>query len=559
MKRKVIKLMEAVSGVYTTDNPTGETPELIKLRKKVSEINRISTIAEAAERKARAAGEIELADEILERINELHDAKAQAIKAINTAEMIAKGQAIEVSDEPEDTPEAGTKEKSEDEPKNPVNNKQKDEPEDNPEKGPERPDGPEGPQGPKGDPGPEVPQGKGPQGDPPPEGSEGDPGPEEPEGPEGDPGPEGPDGDPPPKNKQQKQKVIKNPFNQKEIGTHGPESMPQESEAEEPTAKDIAKMLSKLTGEARRGAIAGLNNILANRGNGQANESFTEAIDIKTISDEEFNSKINGLLDLINQIEKINYQEPEPELGTEEVINKIEREEQQAQLQRSQAAQALQAKEKEAQKFGPLAGKCQAIADKIAEMVKSQIAERDKYEVHSWSKFNRDAYARGVLRPGKDTRYDDEKEAVEIDIYFDRSGSWDDEGVYKAGEKIVGALSQYEDDGDVKLNIKYFANKLGTEDPKDTGALGTGTNAWQDIIADIKARVQECKANGSIGPNVILMTDKDMNGQAYWYGGTTVPGFVWFVFVGTSPKYTSSITKALQGKAGTQANYVSKS
>ena len=105
-------------------------------------------------------------------------------------------------------------------------------------------------------------------------------------------------------------------------------------------------------------------------------------------------------------------------------------------------------------------------------------------------------------------------------VYFDRSGSWNEEKI-KVGQQAIASLNKYVKRGQLKIKVYYFSDEV-TSDPNDP-ELNKSTEATQKILDHI----EKIKAN-----NVIIMTDSDMDGQGEFYRKVTVPGAVWFLFKG---------------------------
>lgn len=95
-------------------------------------------------------------------------------------------------------------------------------------------------------------------------------------------------------------------------------------------------------------------------------------------------------------------------------------------------------------------------------------------------------------------------------------------------------MNQFEEQGLIQLDVKYFANHV--ESVREVAAAQGGTSAWYEILADIKA---------DDATNVILMTDDDMDSQARSGSTVTVPGCVWFIWRGK--RRCPDIVKHLRG------------
>ena len=130
----------------------------------------------------------------------------------------------------------------------------------------------------------------------------------------------------------------------------------------------------------------------------------------------------------------------------------------------------------------------------------------------TWKRFSRKYQDSGIIRPGS-SRLANKKVPV-INVYFDRSGSWDDAKI-AVGMQAIGTLNNYVRKGEIKINLYYFANRVGS-DPDTVGGGTEGT--------PIMEHIERTKPD-----NVIIMTDDDINDIE---SPVTVPGAVWLLFKG---------------------------
>ena len=128
----------------------------------------------------------------------------------------------------------------------------------------------------------------------------------------------------------------------------------------------------------------------------------------------------------------------------------------------------------------------------------------------SWAHINKKYVNSGLLKPG--STYSARGEVPLINVYFDRSGSWDAKKTEK-GRQAISTLNKYVTRGEIVLKLYYFNTKVLDTDPGGNG----GTNG-QPILDHI----QQTKPN-----NVIILTDSDIRDCR-----TTVqiPGAVWFLW-----------------------------
>lgn len=130
----------------------------------------------------------------------------------------------------------------------------------------------------------------------------------------------------------------------------------------------------------------------------------------------------------------------------------------------------------------------------------------------TWKVPSRRLYGTGLI--GKGTVRQENKNIPKINVYFDHSGSWDEEKI-KVGQDAIGTLNQYERKGQIKIDVYYFGNRVSST-PDGTGSGTRGT----PIMEHIK------QTNPS---NVIIMTDSDIRDVNT---STTVPGAVWLLWKG---------------------------
>jgi hypothetical protein len=129
-----------------------------------------------------------------------------------------------------------------------------------------------------------------------------------------------------------------------------------------------------------------------------------------------------------------------------------------------------------------------------------------------------------------------------IDIYFDVSGSWDSEDI-EIGKKAIATVKEFEDAGEIKLNIFYFSNGVSNTFESTRALYGTGTHGWREVLKNIKATDAQ---------NIMIMTDDDIEylGSAKQGPTCRVDGCVWFLWKNglASPSCVSHLV-------GRQGNY----
>lgn len=172
--------------------------------------------------------------------------------------------------------------------------------------------------------------------------------------------------------------------------------------------------------------------------------------------------------------------------------------------------------------------------DSVQVFIRNQIAD---LRTPSWKRFSKRYVSSNPLIQKGRARTRNQKIPL-INVYFDRSGSWNDDKI-KVGQQAVAGLKQFERKGQIKIAIYYFANDVHSN-PEDAEREG-GTGATQKILDHIEATHAD---------NVIIMTDSDMDSQGEFNRQVKVDGAVWFVFVG---ERCNRIMQYLKGKELTKA------
>lgn len=326
---------------------------------------------------------------------------------------------------------------------------------------------------------------------------------------------------------------INNPFQRPRPGRRndGQPSQPPK----DPTIDDLLQILQQTKSpKAHAGILAGLHEI--------TNESLHEEINIHTASDEEYNDYINKAKELLRKAGGLktpnSVKLKDANIDTAGLIAEVEEEETKLANDILRKAEA-ERREREAaeKKFKELATQevpaqsSEAIADKIARMVKSIIPEATKYNQSTWAEFNRQAYSRGTLDRGRRVKTQQHKKALEIVFYIDVSGSWTSNWrATKASDVFQAALAKFVRSGAISIDVWYFSDDISRVRSE---VQNQGTKAWTKILKNVKDRKAECQARGNIGPNVIIMTDDDMYSQArnaYGSGKSAqINGFLWWV------------------------------
>jgi hypothetical protein len=282
-------------------------------------------------------------------------------------------------------------------------------------------------------------------------------------------------------------------------------------------------------------------------------EELVEAVskNIADLSDEEFNLRINRVLDAIDALgtSDLAYStEEERQAKVQEIKADMADSKTQAELSAEDAAviraetQAIKARDAEADKYkkkarGSFQG-FQAFMDSLQRGIALQVSYEEERD-DTWSALSRRNSGAGVLKQGQKINELPNKKIPIIDFYFDQSGSWDERDL-AIGNQAVEALAKMEEDGKIKVNIYYFSNHVHAN-AADARAEG-GTRAWNDIIKNLVV---------TGATNVVVMTDSDM--EDWWEGDKalkhTVSGFVWYLW--RRGDNAPRLPRDLQGRGGT--------
>lgn len=166
--------------------------------------------------------------------------------------------------------------------------------------------------------------------------------------------------------------------------------------------------------------------------------------------------------------------------------------------------------------------------DSLNRFIKNEVGDG---RTQSWRKFNKTYADSGLIRKGN-ARTHNSKVPL-INVYYDRSGSWDDSKT-KVGDQAISTLYNYVRKGQVKINLYYFNTSVHSEWPYSSGSGGT-------LALPVMKHIQQTKPD-----NVIIMTDSDTSSEIL--SDVTVPGAVWMLFKGGRSK---ALMRHLKGRAQT--------
>ena len=273
-----------------------------------------------------------------------------------------------------------------------------------------------------------------------------------------------------------------------------------------------------------------------------------EAVTLGNMSQDDYDTMIDDILDLVDTVEKIDFSTDLPAR-----IQKIQADANDAAKNKELADEdeiymkpvrderkALRAKSREEARYQKrVAGNNQnKLKTDIFETIADQIRAYEDEE-ETW------------LLPNR--RYDDEPDMVvkgkrivdftkpsapSIDVFLDYSGSWSERDLIK-GRAVIEDLNEFVEDGKLKLNIFYFTDDIATT-PEGARAKGGGTGAWPHIVNQVLA---------SGCTNVMILTDSDMNTWGDHSKKAMVDGCVWYLW--KNGVRAENLPKELKGRLGT--------
>lgn len=317
---------------------------------------------------------------------------------------------------------------------------------------------------------------------------------------------------------------VENPF-EKQMQIPGLPGFPPGEPPRKPTQEEIIEILGKLTGEARRGAIDGLKALLKNgAGGGSTNESLIRLSEklrpMRDMTDDEFAEVINDTIDMVNKVTPMVYKEPETQIGAsfDEIIqDPAARRDILGELTAPaiDAKQKIKGREAELEKYKNLKGFSsfkinfyRAINDQVDYIRQQRRTYMEPVPEYS----NTNIRVKGIQRHKE---LDEAKPHVVV--YVDQSASFGERDVQVA-RKIVATVKEFQDSGEITMEVLYFADSI-SNDPRVVRGEG-GTSALPKIISNIAA---------SNTNNVVIISDGDMEWQPdrKISQGVKVEGCVW--------------------------------
>lgn len=261
---------------------------------------------------------------------------------------------------------------------------------------------------------------------------------------------------------------------------------------------------------------------------------------------DEIVDKLNEIIAKMSEIDRQIYvqggdqkvrkiQELENTLKDPATMRRLEQEDRTARIQQANKRTEIERRKAEINKIQNmnLPG-TDALSDDLYDMIDSLVTDIETRQ-DTYSRINNKYDTEPTIMPGdiEDIKQDVKKPLIEV--FIDRSGSWDDSTKTKALNMLSQVIDDFVSPGRCDLDIWYFNDYLSR-----TPQNGGGTGAWTKILEQIKKDEAE---------NVIIVTDKDMAGQANNNPGYMVDGVVWWVWK-TKDYRCPELVRKLRGTNG---------
>jgi hypothetical protein len=343
---------------------------------------------------------------------------------------------------------------------------------------------------------------------------------------------------------------ILNPFaDEEDIPSMPPQGVGGGKFPREATTDETIELLKTLKGEGKLGAIDALKELIAKR-KAAATESLkanskkplTEAVKgLRDMTDDEFGDYINDTYDLIDQADPVTYIDDMDDRAARikdwssdplsiQELQAEDNVELQKDRQRVKARDAAKARYNN---YGSL----RDFEMNFYSAINNQV-EDIRIEYQSYDEINAEYESEDAIMKADIVKDLPNEAKPIIEVFFDQSGSWDKRDIH-VGRKAIKSIKTFEDMGEIVLMLRFFDDVV-TADEDDPRLGQGGTNAWPEILQEIKA---------SNAKNVVIMTDHDMNWDAVRYGQTCrVEGCVWWIW--KNGVAAEDCTKHLIGEKG---------
>lgn len=346
-------------------------------------------------------------------------------------------------------------------------------------------------------------------------------------------------------------KIYKDPFRRSPPGT-----MPSGPEPEniESTLDAAKRILSKLDGNARKGAVQGLKDLMAKRGipvrESLYKSALHEKVDkvISQMSNTEFNDLLASTMDLVNRVKPVSWSDDlearakEIKADSDNAIKRAELEREDAEHVKADRA-AARASERERERYAKVKGLpgLDAFKRNLYRAIKDQVDMSDE-EVDSWAALDRrheddpSIIKKGYIRDGDEL-------IPTVHVYFDQSGSWSNRDI-EIGKQAISVINEFHDRGEINLKIFYMSAAGVTTTAAAARANGSA-EGWHAALSHIK---------GSKVKNVIILSDSDLDSYEWCNrptgnnGVTRVDGCVWWLWKNSD--VSKKALKELRGRRG---------
>ena len=313
---------------------------------------------------------------------------------------------------------------------------------------------------------------------------------------------------------------VKNIFADDEDIPNMPSKRREGQEPRDPTIDDIIKQLSKLKGEAKRGAVDGLTDLVKKNKNESLAEAFSKGI--REFSDKEWDDLNDETIDRINKIKQITTitdvegKRAKVKSWSDNQVSRQELSDEESQNAQHDILQR-RAREQELDKYNNLSGIKDFELD-FESCIRDQV-EMVMQDYLTYDEINPEYELEDVIMKAEVQRMMPDEAIPTIAVFFDKSGSCAN-AIPTLNNAIASVKKKYVDTGMCKLDLYYFGDRVAYNDAN--AYVGGSTMAWPHIIDAIK--------KGDYN-NVIVMSDKDIglqnnNGESY-----TVTGCVWWLWV----------------------------
>ena len=299
-----------------------------------------------------------------------------------------------------------------------------------------------------------------------------------------------------------------------------PRSGQQVQEPRDPTIDDIIKQLSRLKGEAKRGAVDGLTDLVKKNKNESLAEAFSKGI--REFSDKEWDDLNDETIDKINKIKQITTiddvegRKAKVKSWADNQVSRQELSDEESQNVQHDVLQR-RAKEQELDKYNNLSGIKDFELD-FEGCIRDQV-EMVMQDYLTYDEINPEYELEDVIMKAEVQRMIPDEAIPTIAVFFDKSGSCED-AIPTLNNAIATVKKKYVDTGMCKLDLYYFGDRVAYNDAN--AYVGGSTMAWPHIIETIK--------KGDYN-NVIVMSDADIERQNNHGESYTVTGCVWWLWV----------------------------